>query len=57
MGAVKQMMLEQAEREYEARIREWYFERTGRRARKITSRMVEDFELDEAFEHAMAKDD
>jgi len=57
MGIVKAWLLEQAEREYEEQILEWNYERTGRRARKVTSKMLEDYELDQAFEHAMSKDD
>ena len=56
MGVMKQWLLEEAEREYEEEIRQWYYHRTGRRPRKITSRMVEDFEFEEAWEHAMSKD-
>jgi hypothetical protein len=57
MGLVKQWMMEEAEREREQNILRWHYERTGRRARKVTARMVDDYELDEAFEHAMSKDD
>ena len=57
MGLVKQWMMEQAEREYEEDILQWYYERTGRKVKTVTSRMVEDYELDQAYEHAMSKDD
>jgi len=57
MGAMKQLLLEQAAEEYNERIRDWWEERTGFRPAKITNRMVENFELEEAFAHAMSKND
>jgi hypothetical protein len=57
MGAVKQWQMQQAERAHEREILDWYYQRTRRRARKVTARMIEDYELSQAFEHAVAKDD
>ena len=50
-------MMEQAENEREEEIRQWWFERTGRKPRKITARMEEEYEFAEAMAYAMSKDD
>jgi hypothetical protein len=59
MGLVKQMMIEEAEREREQECRDWYFAKTGKHIHNGAhlARVWSDFELDEAFEHAMTKDD
>jgi hypothetical protein len=54
MGAVKQMLIEEAEREREKEEREFY---RFQRAMGIPKSQCLDLEDWEAFEHAMSKDD
>lgn len=57
MGIVKQMMLEEAEQERRQEVREWLEAKRGRRVSEAEIDAAwDDFELDEAFEHAMGKD-
>jgi hypothetical protein len=53
MGAAKQMLLEEAEEERHQEFLEW----CRANGRRPTDAAYQDFELDEAFEHAMSKDD
>ena len=58
MGLVKQWLINEAEKERRQEVREWLQDRLGR---KPTEREIDaawdDFELHEAMEHALSKDD
>lgn len=56
MGTAKQAQLEQWEAERHAEMVEWFKDKYGRAPRDGELDEAE-FELDEAFEHAMSKDD
>ena len=58
MGLVKQWMIEQAEDARDDEFRAWFKDKHGRNpTKKEMLRDWDDFELDEALEHAMSKDD
>jgi hypothetical protein len=62
MGAMKDMMIEQQEREareyFLERFTDWFWGTYGRAPNKNDIlRKRDDFEMEEAFEEAMAKDD
>ena len=57
MNLVTDWQLEQAEAEHEQDILDWYYERTGKRYKRVTVRMEEYYEMEMALEHAMSKDD
>lgn len=58
MGAVKQMLIEEWEDERNEQVREWLMEKLGR---PVTQAEIDaawsDFELDEAYQQALDKDD
>jgi hypothetical protein len=56
MGAVKQMEIEEANREHIREVREW--QRSSKRRRRMTfAQAEEEYELEQAFLHALEKDD
>ena len=58
MGAVKQSQIEQAGAERRQEVREWLQDKLGRPVREVEIDAAwDDFELAEAFAHAMDKDD
>jgi hypothetical protein len=58
MGLVKAWQMEDAEQERWRTVREWAEERVGRRVTdEEVAALIDEFELEEAFEHAMSKDD
>jgi hypothetical protein len=58
MGAVKAWQMEDAEQERWRLVREWLEERLVRRVTDAeVAAMFDEFELEEALEHAMSKDD
>jgi hypothetical protein len=56
MGIVKQWLMDEAEKERAQEMREWFIAKHGRAPRRGEIDISE-FEIDEAMEHAMSKDD
>ena len=57
MGMVKAWLMEQAEKERDQEILDWWNESYGENRKKVTGRMIEEYEQYEWFSHAMSKDD
>jgi hypothetical protein len=58
MGLVKQWQMEQAEAGRHEEFRDWFKDAHGREPTKQdVAKYWDDFELDEAMEHALNKDD
>ena len=57
MGTVKQWLMEDAEKEREADMREWFMAKYGSQLRKELARAFDDYEPDEAMAHTFNKDD
>ena len=58
MGLTKQWLMEQAEEERHAEFRAWFRDRYGRNPRDgEEGKYWDDFEMAEAMNHAMDKDD
>lgn len=56
MGMVKAWMMEQAEKERDQEILDWYNDQHGTKRTKVTWKMAEDYEQYEWFMHAMESD-
>jgi hypothetical protein len=58
MGLVKQWMMEQHEEDIRQELREWFWDRHGRWPKPSElDGASQDKEIEDAFEHAMSKDD
>jgi len=58
MGVVKQWQMEQADKERREEFRDWFKDKYGRNpTAKDEAKHWDDFEMDEAMDHAINKDD